>query len=45
MDYGFTDILQLLGALGLFLFGMKVMSDALMSLAGDNEKDTRINDI
>ena len=35
MDYGFTDILQLLGALGLFLFGMKVMSDALMSLAGD----------
>ena len=35
MDYGFTDILQLLGALGLFLFGMKVMSDSLMSLAGD----------
>ena len=35
MEYGFTDILQLLGSLGLFLFGMKVMSDALMSLAGD----------
>jgi len=35
MDYGFTDILQLLGSLGLFLFGMKVMSDALMNLAGD----------
>jgi phosphate:Na+ symporter len=35
MEYGFTDILQLLGALGLFLFGMMVMSDALMSLAGD----------
>ena len=35
MEYGFTDILQLLGALGLFLFGMKVMSDALMKLAGD----------
>ena len=35
MDYGFTDILQLLGALGLFLFGMTVMSDALMRLAGD----------
>ncbi|MFH6602876.1 Na/Pi cotransporter family protein [Maribacter algicola] len=35
MDYGFYDILQLLGSLGLFLFGMKVMSDALMSLAGD----------
>ncbi|MBV1924426.1 MAG: Na/Pi cotransporter family protein [Flavobacteriaceae bacterium] len=35
MEYGFTDILQLFGALGLFLFGMKVMSDALMDLAGD----------
>lgn len=35
MDYGFTDILGLLGALGLFLYGMKVMSDALMELAGD----------
>jgi len=27
MDYGFYDLLQLLGALGVFLFGMKVMSD------------------
>lgn len=35
MEYGFYDILQLLGSLGLFLFGMKVMSDALMNLAGD----------
>lgn len=35
MDYGFTDILQLLGSLGLFLFGMTVMSDALMKLAGN----------
>ena len=35
MDYGLTDILTLLGALGLFLYGMKVMSDALMELAGD----------
>mgnify|MGYP001058958412 CR=1 FL=1 len=35
MDYGFTDMLKLLGALGLFLYGMKVMSDALMELAGD----------
>ena len=34
MTYGLTDILQLIGALGLFLFGMKVMSDALMNLAG-----------
>jgi len=35
LEYGFTDILTLLGALGLFLYGMKVMSDALLQLAGD----------
>ncbi|HAT63309.1 MAG TPA: MFS transporter [Flavobacteriaceae bacterium] len=35
MNYGFTDFLQLFGSLGLFLFGMKVMSDALLNLAGD----------
>ena len=35
MEYGLTDILQLIGALGLFLFGMKVMSDALLLLAGN----------
>ncbi|MDP6456824.1 MAG: Na/Pi cotransporter family protein [Candidatus Marinimicrobia bacterium] len=35
MTYGFTDILTLLGSLALFLYGMKVMSDALMELAGD----------
>ena len=35
MTYGLTDLLQLFGSLGLFLFGMKVMSDALMDLAGD----------
>ena len=34
MNYSFYDALQLFGSLGLFLFGMKVMSDALMSLAG-----------
>ncbi|NNF20947.1 MAG: Na/Pi cotransporter family protein [Saprospiraceae bacterium] len=35
MNYGFGDILTLLGSLGLFLYGMKVMSDALMKVAGD----------
>jgi phosphate:Na+ symporter len=35
MDYGFYEILQLIGALGVFLFGMKVMSDALLKLAGN----------
>ena len=33
--YGIADVLTLLGSLGLFLYGMKVMSDALMELAGD----------
>jgi phosphate:Na+ symporter len=35
MQYSFMDVLQLLGALGVFLFGMKVMSDALLKLAGN----------
>jgi len=35
MQYGIFEILQLIGALGLFLFGMKVMSDALLKLAGN----------
>lgn len=35
MNYTLGDALQLFGSLGLFLFGMKVMSDALMDLAGD----------
>ena len=35
MDYGTRDILELIGSLGLFLFGMKVMSDALLQLAGN----------
>ncbi|MCE2613799.1 Na/Pi symporter [Flavobacteriaceae bacterium D16] len=35
MDYGIADILILLGSLGLFLFGMKVMSDSLLKLAGN----------
>jgi phosphate:Na+ symporter len=35
MNFGFTDLLALLGSLGLFLYGMKVMSDSLMMLAGN----------
>ena len=36
MDYSLFDFLTLLGSLGIFLYGMKVMSDALMELAGDS---------
>jgi len=39
MDYGLFDFLTLLGSLGLFLYGMKVMSDALMELAGDRMRN------
>ena len=34
MEYGFFDVLKLIGSLGLFLFGMRFMSEALVSLAG-----------
>ncbi len=35
MQYGILDFLGLLGAVGLFLYGMKVMSDGLQKAAGD----------
>jgi len=34
MEWGITDFLQLLGALGLFIYGMKLMSDGLQKAAG-----------
>lgn len=35
MNYSFLDFLTLLGAVGLFLYGMKVMSEGLQKVAGD----------
>ena len=35
MNYSFLDFLGLLGAVGLFLYGMKVMSEGLQKVAGD----------
>ncbi len=35
MEYNFFDFLKLLGSLGLFLYGMKIMSEGLQKLAGD----------
>ena len=35
MDYTFFDFLGLLGAVGLFMYGMKVMSEGLQKVAGD----------
>lgn len=34
MEYGFYDILSLLGALGFFIYGMKVMSEGIQKVAG-----------
>lgn len=35
MEYGIVDFLNLIGSLGVFLFGMKLMSEALQKVAGD----------
>ncbi|MDR0746247.1 MAG: Na/Pi cotransporter family protein [Mediterranea sp.] len=35
MQYSFYDFLMLIGSLGLFLYGMKIMSEGLQKLAGD----------
>ncbi|MBR1804436.1 MAG: Na/Pi cotransporter family protein [Muribaculaceae bacterium] len=35
MDYNFINFLSLLGAVGLFLYGMKVMSEGLQKAAGN----------
>ncbi len=35
MEYSFLDFMTLVGALGLFLYGMKVMSEGLQKAAGD----------
>ncbi len=35
MDYSFFDFLMLVGSLGLFLYGMKIMSEGLQKVAGN----------
>ena len=35
MNYSFLDFLTLIGGAGLFLYGMKVMSEGLQKIAGD----------
>jgi len=34
MNFGFVDLLTLIGALGLFIFGMKIMSEGIQKAAG-----------
>ena len=35
MEYGVVEVLTLLGSLGIFLFGMKLMSESLQKVAGE----------
>lgn len=35
MEYSFFDFLKLIGSLGLFLYGMKIMSEGLQKMAGE----------
>ncbi len=34
MEFGFTDVMQILGALAFFVYGMKMMSDGIQRAAG-----------
>jgi len=36
MDYGIFNVLELLGALGFFIYGMKIMSEGIQKAAGNN---------
>lgn len=38
MNYTLFDFLQLIGALGIFIFGMKIFSEGLQKVAGSRLK-------
>lgn len=38
MEFGFYDLLKLLGSLALFIYGMKIMSEGIQSVAGSKMK-------
>lgn len=40
LSFGILDFLRLVGAIGLFIFGMKVMSDAIQKVAGNQLRNT-----
>lgn len=39
MDYSILDLLSLIGAVGLFLYGMNIMSEGLQKVAGDRMRN------
>lgn len=40
MEFGLTDILRIAGALGLFIYGMKLMTESIQRAAGDQFRST-----
>lgn len=39
MIFGFVELLQLIGALGFFIYGMKIMSDGIQKVAGSKMRE------
>ncbi len=39
MDFGILDFLKLIGALGFFIYGMKIMSDGIQKVAGNKMRE------
>ena len=39
MTFGILDFIRLIGALGLFLYGMKIMSEGLQKISGDKMRN------
>lgn len=39
MKFGFVEVLQLIGALGFFIYGMKIMSDGIQKVAGGKMRE------
>lgn len=39
MKFGFVEVLQLIGALGFFIYGMKIMSDGIQKVAGSKMRE------
>lgn len=39
MNYGLLEVMTLIGSLGLFLYGMKLMSESLQKVAGNKMRD------
>lgn len=43
MDFGFIDIVQIIGAVGMFIYGMKLMSESIQRAAGAQFRNTLSN--